>query len=588
MIISAAGCNSSGGKSNDGSIPEDRQYSFWFFVGSEQYSDYEENPGVDYFKSRPYGTDNKGQEKFIDIKINIPVAGSERDSFNTMIATGDYMDVLDLTAYSGKAINLYEEGIAMDITDYVEDFMPNYRAFLEANPNLKATATNIIDGEPRFIQIFTYLDSVGEMWGGYQYRRDWIVKYGRNPVDGSAFSGAFADVDQDGRPHPDSWEDNVVFPSGGSDPVYISDWEWMLEIFDLALQDLGITNGYGMSLYFPGYLETGDLVCAFGGGNATWHLNQDNEIVYGGTSNSFRTYLQAMSNWYKKGWIDPDFTSRTSDMFYQIDSAKIYSGQVGLWWGLMASLGNRLADPDEPFLDGFVSFTAAQPINDLYGTANEQNKTPFAMYQQGRESTAYIITSAAKDKDLETLFTFLDYLYTEEGGAIRFFGLSKEQYELTQNKFMTEHGLTEGIYKKVEESDGVIRYQVFKEVIDKGLESAVKAERFPGLDLYSLRGKSEFHPGFISSKARWTEYTNTGWLSGSFTGQLSADQSQAYTRANLNVSEFMTRSVPPFITGAKDPFSDQDWNAFVNALNKYSPDRVTSAFQELADTLYAK
>jgi len=50
----------------------------------------------------------------------------------------------------------------------------------------------------------------------------------------------------------------------------------------------------------------------------------------------------------------------------------------------------------------------------------------------------------------------------------------------------------------------------------------------------------------------------------------------------------MTKNVPSFIKGTKDPFSDADWNAYVNALNKYGPDKVTVMLQALADKLYAK
>jgi len=570
------------------SIPEERQYTFWFRTGNEQYADYEQNPGLDYYQTRSYGTDGDGNDIYIDLVTYIPVTGAEADNFNTLIATGEYMDVMDLTAYSGTVLDLYEEGVAMDITDWVQGYMPNYTAFLDANPDLKATATNVIDGEKRYLQIFIYLDDVGDMWGGYQYRRDWIVKYGKNPVDGSSFSGAYTTFYEDGTPNLDSWEDNVVFPSGDAHPVYISDWEWMFAIFDLAMQDLGITDGYGMSLFYPGFLGTGDLVCAFGGGNPTWHMIEGNQIVNGAASDGFRTYLQAMNNWYKNGWIDTAFAEHTSDIFYAIDNSKIFSGKVGLWYGLLGSLGGRLADPADPYLDGFVAFSAAQPINDIYGSENEKYKTPFAMYQQGQEAAPYMVTTSANDKDLETLFTFLDYLYSREGAAVRFFGLSKEQYELTQNEFMTGNGLTEGAYSLVVEDDGVTRYQVHQEIFDKGLENAVKAERFPGIDLYSVRGKAAFHPGYVANVARWTQYKNTGYLSGSFTGQLSAEDSKIQNKINTNISEFMTKNVPSFIKGTKDPFSDADWNAYVNALNKYGPDKVTVMLQALADKLYAK
>jgi hypothetical protein len=586
FMLPLAACGGKGTE-NDATVPTDRQYTFWLRVGDEHYSDYAENPSVKYLQTLSYGTAASGDAKEIDLSFYTPVTGSEADNFNTLIATGQFMDVMDLSAYSGTALDLYNDGIATDITEYVNNYMPNYTAFLDAHPDLKATATNFIDGEKRYIQIFMYLDDSADMWGGYLYRRDWIVKYGVNPVDGSAFSGAYTRFNADGLPNLDSWEDNVVFPSGGSDPVYISDWEWMLAIFKTAIEDLGIPDGYPMSLYYPGYLETGDLVCAFGGGNATWYKDPEDQIVYGPTSDDFRTYLQAMNTWYKNGWIDKAFPEHTSDMFYQIDNAKIFSGKVGLWYGQVSSLGGRLARSGDPYLDGFVSYTTAQPINDIYGSEAQQNKTPFAMYQLSQEATGFIITTAAEDKDLETLFAFLDFMYSEEGAAIRTFGLSKEQYELTQDEFMTENGLTGGGYTLVEE-DGVTRYQIYQEVLDQGLDGAIAAQRLPGLELKSLLSKSGYLEGYTRNRERWTQYTNTGWLSGSFYGQLSLENYTIYSKTNTNMTEFLTKNVPSFIKGTQDPYSDEDWTAFVKALNKYNPDKVTVMLQTLADDLYAK
>lgn len=96
-----------------------------------------------------------------------------------------------------------------------------------------------------------------------------------NPNAGKAFSEYFS-LDNDGNEiqeteysdnvNGDSWVDDVVFPSGCTDPMYISDWEWMFEIFDKAMEEQGITDGYCMSMYYPGYIANGDLVTGFGGG----------------------------------------------------------------------------------------------------------------------------------------------------------------------------------------------------------------------------------------------------------------------------------------------------------------------------------
>lgn len=573
--------------SDNVSVPEEREYTFWI-RGEKFYTGYDANPGLEYLETLSWGEDENGNKKYLDIIPYIPVTGAEADNFNTLIGTGEYMDVMDLSTYianSGRVIDLYEEGIAMDITEYVESYMPNYRAFLDANPGLKAIATDMVDGEKRYLRLFIYADDIPDMWGGFLYRRDWLVKYGTHPENGSSFSGEFTIMQEDGSPDPDSWEDNVVFPSGGSDPVYISDWEWMFGIFDKALEEQGITDGYAMSLYHPGYIELGDLITSFGGGGAKWYITPENEVRFGGTSDTFRVYLQALHTWYANGWIDKAFTEHSSDLFYTVDPARLYSGKVGLWWGSMSSLGARLSTPDSPYLDGFVAFTAAQPINDIYGSADEQNTTPYTMYQTTQEGPSFMVTTKVEEKDIETLFTFLDYMYSEEGAVLRTFGLSKEQYDITQNEFMTNNGYTEGAYTVVEE-EGETRYLMDAEIQAAGHQSAVVAGRLPGLQAVSLGSTAAHAPDYYTNVDRLVQYPDTGNLPATFQNSLSDEDFNTYNKTNTNINEFMSRYVSPFIKGEKDPFDDDDWNAYVTALNKYEPDKVIELFQPIADDLY--
>ena len=581
MILSTAGC---GGKSNSDSnggseASKDTTFSWWLFSGADSsyYPNYNDNPAIQYLNTKTWGSDNKK----IALDFIVPVAGQEKDNSVTLISTGEYPDIMDLSAYPGTITELYNDGIALDITEYVEKYMPNYLSFLEAHPDLKATSMNMVDGKKMYLGLYNYEDAPGYMWGGFMYRRDWIVKYGKNPNDGSTFSGSYTLTKEDGTPDKDSWQDNVVFPSGGAEPIYISDWEWMMEIFQTAIEDQKISDGYGMSLYYPGYQETGDLLCAFGGGGGGWYKDPNGKIIYGPTTDNFRTYLQCMNTWYKNDWIDKAFPEHATDNFYQIDDQKVRSGKVGLWYGLESQLGGKM-DTGEGLTEGIVVCAAPQPINDIYGTEAQQNVVPYTMYQASMEGMISMITNKAKDKDLPTLFAMLDYLYSEEGSLVKSFGLNKEQYEETKNEMYTQYGLTNGAYHATEDGN-FVRDEI---VVNDGgtLKSAVTGERIIGL----RRKKQELggNPEIIQNNiALWTKYTCTGRFNGSVDSQLSVEDNKIVSKSITSTREFLTKNTPSFIQGKKDPFNDEDWNSYVKAMSKYAPDKVTQIYQTLYDSL---
>ena len=588
MSLLAVGC--SGNSADSTKADERHSYTWWIpamdglFVNS-----YDKNPGVEYLMSKTWEDEN-GKDTKLALEFMVPAEGSQVDNLNTMIGTGDYTDIIDASMYSGSVAGLYDDGIVLDITTYVEKYMPNYLKFLDQNPQYKQTATNVVNGDVKYLQLYSYRKELGDQWGGFMYRRDWIVKYGKNPEDGSSFSGEYTVKNEDGTYNLDTWKDNVVFPSGGSDPIYISDWEWMMDIFQTAIEEQKITDGYCMSLYYPGYIATGDLASAFGGGAPSWYQTKDGMIENGLTSDDFRTYLQCMNTWYKNGWIDTAFQEHASDMFYTVDETKVHQGKVGLWYGMVAQLAGG-SDLDDKLTKGMVVNAARPPINDTYGTDAQKNVEPYAFYQMGQELSPIVITSKAEKKDLVALFKFLDHQFSDEGMLIHNAGLNKEQYEATKNALYTQYGITEGAYTVSTEknSEGLfeIEYVDFiKEHYD--METALRANRLFGLDGVPegfIKVNHDEAEGLRHSLNEWIVYKNTGMLSSSLQSQLSAEDAGVISKISMNVTEFAAKNVPSFITGKKDPFNDQDWQDFLKAMNKYNPDKVTQIYQNLLEQL---
>lgn len=559
LLSACGGSNKSG---------NDTTFTYVLGTGEQSffYEEYEDNPVVQYWLSREWDADGDGEGKKVTIDFITLPSGAESDNVNTMLGTGDYPMLLDVTFSSEKAAKLYEKGVALDITEYVEQYMPNYQKWISDHPEIGARLTNVVDGEKRFLCLYAVNDAPEQAWGGYCYRRDWIVKFGKNPTTGAAFSGHW-----DG----DNWIDDVVFPSGNTDPIYISDWEWMLDIFATAIDELGIEDGYALSIYYPGYLGLGDFISGFGA-SSSYYIDKDGICQSGLESESFRAYLECTSKWYANGWIDQQFDERASDMFYMVNTAATFAGKVGAWYGQIGTLGNAMdtSNGDTSNLtNGIVVAGAPQPINDVYGPDSCKYQEPFAYYANSLVGNCIVFTDKCEGMDLPTLFTALDYLYEEDGGALlKAYGLNAEQVEEFDAQWYVDRGLSDGAYTSGTDADGNMVYTVNEVLVNdqEGLESACKLNRVIGLS--QQKGRQYNYP---ESKQHWIDmwmyYDNTGSIGNEITSQFTAEQQEVVDATNNYVNTYMNRTIPRFVKGELDPLSDKDWGDYCTTVEKYRP-----------------
>ena len=519
-------------------------------------------PSIQWALNKEWDPDGNGNGRKITLDIWTPPSGGEGDYATRLISTGEYPDVMNIQIASMSAAEMYEDGMILDITDYVMKYMPNYRSFFERHPEYAGRETIMVDGERRYLCLY-HLDEVAPgAWGGFLYRRDWIIKYGKNPETGAAFTG---DFDEQGN-----WSDDVVFPSGETYPKYISDWEWMLDIFAKALEGEGIEDGYCFQLAARGENGvTGDFESGFGAANG-WDIDPETgECVYGGTRDGFRAYLECMNNWYQKGWVQPSFYERAGEMFFMIDSGSVYSGKVGAWYGLQGQIGAGLGVP------GSVVFPAPEPINDVYGDESCQNITPFCYYATGQFGAQWVVTDKAAEKDLPALFSYLDYFYdTEEGSLVKTFGLSKEQVEVCKTelpevyKAYEEWGLLDGAYF-INDKGMIQGSPVFNPQDDLGIGSIVKAIRIDGLTNEANYDRG-FPDWYNDLWMLWRKYDFTkSAIGGEISAQLSPEQSANFQDVYNRLSTYLAQTVPEFVTGELDIHDDAAWEEFCAEVEGY-------------------
>ena len=595
------------------------------------YNSFEDNPSVQWLNQQYWDTENhtlgtadNGSE--LHFTFQTPIEGSEQDNFNTMIGTGEYPDLLDMSLIADP-MGFYDDGVIMEITDYVEKYMPDYVAYLDANPSLKSQVSRTDeDGTTHYYYVANILDGPELPWGGFVYRRDWVVEYAEptdyvwdwdsdyvkenghpavTPLEDAIASGNMEGwkentvtefTSSEGEDPMNDYEDNVIFPSGTSDPLTISDWEWMLEAFKKAIDDKGFsgnTDAYCTTVYYPGFFGMGDLVSSFGGGTGVWSKDADQNVYFSGTTDNFKTYLECLNTWYNNGWMDTRFETRASDMFFSINQTGTAQGQVGLFYGTSASLGDtiRVTCADATDQQKAYVMPCAVPINDKYGTDEQKYNEPDAFYQGSRIAGRIGITTALEDKSEETiaaLFTFLDWMYTREGALTRSIGLSQEQLDSCESakEFYQEYGVENGAYTVGETDDGKTLY-TFNYDTSGDLGNALKIVRMvvgmeltgAGADLDYAFDKGETKVQQMATE-QWTKYVSTASLY-DYNNQFTTEQNEIYAEINQAVNDYMNANTPNLIKNGLD-----GWDAYVEAINALHPEELTEVYQDVMDKLF--
>lgn len=567
---------------------------------STYYSNYSQNPIALYTTT---------QKEYLGEKIDVQyvglVSGSEKDQFNTMISTGEYYDMMPLSYSDYTAKALYDQGVALDLTDLVKQYMPNYLKFLDETPALQRVAYSVDEnGNKKIYQLWSATDEPQDNFQGFLYRRDWIVKYGANPSTGEKFTGGYG---EDGV-----WTDDVKFPSwydesnkyavaykerhpdwDGTDPVFISDWEWMFGIFDKARAALNITDGYDVSITYAVTNACGDGYSGFGGTAPMWYYNvETGKVDFDATSEHMQAYLECMSTWYKNGWLDKEFDTRASDMFYAIDSKTVRAGKVGLWQGRRADLNGQIDDAttENPLTDGIYACGAKQPINDIYGSESSKGKEPIASYQFDYPDSSYIITAGAEKKNIGVFLTYLDSFY-EIGGdntLAKNLGLSKEQFaaireyqEEINGKAVQERfeGLENGCYFELPAGSNQLYEKVAVMQDDTYLNNAMVGLRMFGLGMHKDI-KSIADDMYDSIVNKWGYYDNSAYIQQYINKLMSADDSKLYAKINNNIDTKMKRELPKFVKGEYDIYGE-DWDTYVKTINKMGAEKVTAIYNEI-------
>ena len=313
----------------------------------------------------------------LDIHYLDQYTDSEK-AWEDMFSTGDFPDMMSFNpvTYEGGPEDACKDGAAIPLNDIIEAYMPNFKAYLEANPDI-ARCIRADDG------IYYYIPYINSVTGSHSY-------------------GAY-------------YREDMLKEMGEEEPKTVQQWHDLL----VKVKDrYGITP---LACDLNGLLQYGMFAMAYGvGGNSTsWHfaLNDNGEIFYQRNSDQWRSYLTEMHKWYEEGLINKDFQNRASGD----SNSAITNGDAFMTIGWLSSMQNNQVK-GKKINENFQLKAVATP-------ALVEGQTPEWGYATNLIS-GFGTTITTSCENVELAARYLDYFFTEEGHIISNFGIEGESYDM--------------------------------------------------------------------------------------------------------------------------------------------------------------
>ncbi len=340
----------------------------------------------------------------VNIEWMHPPAGQGTEQFNLMMGSQEFPDLVywGWRTVSGGPVKAIEDGSILKLNDIIDDYAPNFKAVLEANPDWNKDA--ILDDGSLYMFPFIRGDENLRIPDAFQIRKDWLdelqLEIPKTIDDWYTVLTAFKknDMNQNGDSN-----DELPFVSAGLGKLMNFARAW------------GITNGFYTS---------GD------------------KVKYGPVQTEYEDFLKTMAKWYKEGLIDPDFAVTDGDSFDAKVSGSLGGSYHGAIFGAMGRFTQSVRSNQPKFELAGVPFPIG-PAGKSYGYMD-----PAVL------SSGTAIMSSCKH--VEEAARYLDYGYSEKGHMTFNFGIEGESYTMEDGEPVYTDAITKN--PKLPMANALIQY----------------------------------------------------------------------------------------------------------------------------------
>lgn len=332
--------------------------------------------------------DNAGKTEFakelakrtgVDVEYIHPAAGQDGTALGLLIASGDMPDMIETSwkDYNGGGKKNIEEGTIIALNDYIDEYAPNFKKYLEEHPEID----KMIKTEDGTYYCFPFIRGDDRLLisAGPLYRRDWAQKAGLDA------------------------------------PKNTEDITEILRAYKAAgvKKPLSITSG-----------NLGTFMNNFSTKESFYY--QDGKVVYGPLTEQYKKAVTTMREWYKEGLLDNNYVSVDDNTI----KSQVLNGETGMAYasgggGLGSWLDTMEAQGKEFDMVGFTN-TAVGEVGEDKAMYNVENN------YVGYGSVA--ITTSCENP--AAAVAWLDYGYSEEGHMLYNFGIEGVSYEEKDGEYI--------------------------------------------------------------------------------------------------------------------------------------------------------
>lgn len=330
----------------------------------------------------------KEMEKATGIKIDFihPISGSTgSEAFLTMISGGDLPDIMEYnwSTYNGGAQAAIDDGLIVELNDYLEEYAPNYYDYMEGE---KGKANNYLykyqatTAEGNYYGFNRLNIGTAREFNTFYVRADLLKKWGMEvPVTIDDWTALFAKAKSEGIETP--------FTASNC-----------------------ITNNKYRSISF----HNGFNACS------GFYLDDKGKVKFGPFDPEYKEYLAQMAQWVKLGYIDTGFVTNDNDTVV----GKMANGKA------IASIGGIGGSVGKVMPAGL----SVNPEFDLVGCPYPVKKAGDTAIYLGAtgEATGTANAISTQCANVEKAVEWCDFVYSEEGFLLQTFGIEGDTYTVEE------------------------------------------------------------------------------------------------------------------------------------------------------------